>query len=624
MSENDYFEVRRLLSERKIEEAEEFLVKQVKKNEESITKEYWLLLISSEVERHKKEYAKAENLLEKAIELSKRIELSSIQRGRAYGKLGTIFYFKKKYSEAFPLFHKALEFTTDDLIRRNYFYSRILFCFYYLQQREDFQKVLKHGVTENFQKLTQNNWNTVIDFIWTITHLAKKSPWEEIVIQALLSIKSEISKNLHLILYEFAWARIARNQNNHSQFINHMKKSINLCEPSNEKILYSLKFNLATMLVTPFGDYTRAKDLLLDCLKLVPDLPKARIFILNRLGSTLRFIGEYNDAIRYLNEAIMINKTVVNDVWQEAYTHNTLGMIYTLIGDNIKAMEHYEYSKDLNQKENDDNGLGYTYGAMAWLESNQGNLDKAKNWYQKSIATFENITQPPAIVLLAYAELLSRLEKDYFDEINKLIIRAKEQIWRNQKRLDMGRYYNTLGKIAMNQKRLDDAQNDFSQALEYSESFEVEAQTLLGMTKVNLEFFLNTDNSEFLDKAELFLTDLRLAAKSSVLILCEVDLILGIIEMYKNKYGRAAERFKYVIKHAKEHNYSTLENRAQKQLEILQVMQSHKELQNVIISSGNGEIPHPRPIKEVIDYLNDLLKLMSSHPANKRSKNERL
>jgi tetratricopeptide (TPR) repeat protein len=403
-----------------------------------------------------------------------------------------------------------------------------------------------------------------------------------------------------------------------------MKKSINLCEPSNEKILYSLKFNLATMLIVPFGDYTRAKDLLLNCLKLVPDPTKARIFILNRLGSTLRFIGEYNDAIRYLKEAIMINKTVVNDVWQEAYTHNTLGMIYTLIGDNIMAMEHYEFSKDLSQKEGDNYGLGFTYGAIAWLESNQGNLDKAKKWYQKSIATFEDINQPPAIILLAYAELLSRLEKNHFDEINKLIIRAKEQIWKNQKRLDIGRYYNTSGKIALNQKRLDDAQNDFSQALEYSESFEVEAQTLLGMTKVNLEFFLNTDNSEFLDKAELFLTDLRLAAKSSVLILCEVDLILGIIEMYKNNFDRATERFKYVIKHAQKHSYSTLENRAQKQLEILQVMQSHKELQNVIISSGNGEIPQPKPIKEVIDYLNELLKLMSSHPAYKREKDERL
>jgi tetratricopeptide (TPR) repeat protein len=214
--------------------------------------------------------------------------------------------------------------------------------------------------------------------------------------------------------------------------------------------------------------------------------------------------------------------------------------------------------------------------------------------------------------------------RNHSNEINELITRAKEQIWKYQKHLDMGRYYNTLGNIALNQKRLEEAQSEFSQAFEYSESFEVEAQTLLGMTKVNLEFFLITDNSEFLSKAELFLSDLRLAARSSALILGEVDLILGIINMYKNHFGKADVKFNQVINHAQTHEFSSLAAKALEQQEILQVMQSHEELQQIIISSKKSQIPQIKPIKEVIDYLNELMKLVSSQTTDKRSRNQKI
>lgn len=403
-----------------------------------------------------------------------------------------------------------------------------------------------------------------------------------------------------------------------------MKKSIKFCEPLSSSVLVSQKLNFATMLETPFGDYLRAKTLLLDCLKLVPNPTQRRLHILNKLGSNLRFNGEYKDAVRYLKEALEINKTIIGNTWQEAYTHNTLGMIYTLTGNNEQAKDHYNLSIELNQRENDTSGLGFSYGAMAWLESNQGNLKKAKKWYKTSITTFEKITEPPAIILLAYAELLSRMGRNHSNEINELITKARKQIWKYKKHLDMGRYYNTLGNIALNQKRLEEAQSEFSLAFEYSKSFEVEAQTLLGMTKVNLEFFVITDNLDFLSKAELFLSDLRLAARSSALIFGEVDLILGIINMYKNHFSKAEKKFKQVINYAQEHKFSSLENKALEQQEILQVMQSHEELQQIIISSKKSQVPQIKPIKEVIEYLNELMKLVSSQTADKRSRNERI
>ncbi|UCG00871.1 MAG: tetratricopeptide repeat protein [Candidatus Heimdallarchaeota archaeon] len=610
MIENRYKEVRMLLRNNKIEKAEEVHAELAKiANRFSNEDKYWFYLLTSEIKRKKNEYQSAKDDIQEALLLSQEIALNDMQKSSLHGRMAIIQYRLENYTKARSLFDKTLSFLSDDLGRQNYYRQMLCNCYIKLNDEEGFSQSMKAGLNDIIEGQLEKYWNSNLDFVWEITWLTRHPPWSEIVTKAL-SVNFRQYDKITQGFLEYFRARLARYQLDQKKFLIHMQNSVELCTSLNPENFISLSFNFVGMLQL-FGEYQRAKNILIKCLEKIPDLSPKRIHILNTLGSISRFSGEYDLSIQYLKKSLEINQ-IIHDVWQEAYTHNTLGMVYTLTGDTEKATEHYESSLRLSKKSNDFYGLGFTYGALGWLESNQGNLIQAKRYYESSISTFEEKTTVPAIILLAYAELLSRMENEYSYKINDLIKQARSQIWTQQKRLDFGRYYNTLGNIALNQKKFDQALREFSLALEYCDSFEVETQTLLGIIKTNLELFLDSPtNFEYLDKVKLFLNDVKSAAESSAFILGEVELIMGIIEMHSQNYQDAVKRFDTVLKLAQEHNYPLLGEKVQKQRETLQILETHDQLQKVTSIANNHELKRSS-IREAIDYLTELTKLLGT------------
>ncbi len=611
MIKEHFFEVRELLSKNRIEEAEKIQKKLLISTAEfSKEEKYWFNLLSSEIRKYYRDYQSSKEYLENALQLAQGIELNDTQKSSLYGKIASNQYKLKNYSRALPWYQKALSLLSDDLGRRNYYRRMLLYCFYKLQRENEFLKVLKEGLNDILRNSFENNWNSNMDFFWDIAQLAKHKPWGELVRKTLITTQVPTSNELAHGAMEYAMARIARYSFDRTLVINHIQRSLQFCRPFPGYFI-SLGLLCVWILQNPFGEYQRAKNILIECLSLAQK-PSQRIAVLNNLGSNLRFIGEYKLAIKYLTESLKINKSVGNSD-QAAYAHNTLGMIHTLIGNKEEATAHYKSSLELSKENNDFYGLGFTYGALGWLEINQGNLNQAVEWYKKSVSTFENNSNYiPAIILLAYAEVLSRIGNDSKNQIEELVTRAQKKIWKSQKRLDKGRYYNTLGNIALNHKKPKKAFEEFSMALDFSESFEVESQALLGITKSVLELFILSNDSEYLQKAGLYLSDLKSAAMSSALILGEVDLILGIIDMHKLRFEGASQKFADVLKHAREFHFVSMEEKAQKQIETLQIFQTHDQLQEFVKSSTKDEELKSNSIREAIKYLNDLTKMLGT------------
>ncbi len=610
---NKYFKVRQLIREKKVIPAQKiFNELQFNTTKFSDEEKYWFNRLQSELEIQKGDLDSTENLLNEALLLSQKLNLTPEELSSIHGKVGTVKCRKKKYEEAIPFIKKALSFTNDPP-RRNYYHSRLLYCLFHLKDKESFANILNITLNEMLYGDIRKNIDSITNTIWDITHYAKESDWYQVIEQCLLnSFSSHQSDGLRTIIIEFIWARLARHQLNLDKYLHHMKKSLKFCKKVNELLFVSMSLNYVTMLENPFSENHRAVDLLKDCLTYSPKPISMRIHILNKLGSNYRFIGDYKNAIDCLEEALSINKKIKNP-WQDSFSHNTLGMIYTVFGDGEsieKALNHYRLSLEISRKNHDPYGIGYTQGALGWLESNQGNLNRAKKWYELSISTFEKETNSvPSIILLGFGELLSRMNDKNTDKIEELIKKAQNQIWRSEKRIDIGRYYNTLGNIALNRKQFTQAEKEYSHALDYGDYFEVEAQTLLGLVKVNLELFVKSDNRNFLEKSRLFLHDLKDAVKSSFLILGEVDLILGIIEMYDLNFPAAKEQITKVIELAKKHNSLLLESKAIKQKETLNILMTHQKLQKVASSSMKSHLKTSQ-IKEAIDYLNELTRFL--------------
>ena len=611
MFETRYKEVRKLLRDNKIVAAEKIHTGLASSAEKlSIAEKFWLKLIASEIKRKKKNYQSARDDIEEAFLLSKEIKLDDKQKSSLHGRMAIVQYKLKEYEIAVSFFHQTLSLLRNDLGRQNYYRKMLCSCYIELEDDENFSHVLKAAISDIVQGQIREYWDSNLDFAWDITQLARNSPWNEIVEQ-ILNLEFQQLKDDYIRGYiAYFRARVARQKLDRNAFLKHMQESLRICSTIDLGNFISLCLSFIGMLQL-FGEYRRAKNLLVQCLKKVPKPSPLRINILNHLGSILRFSGEYELSIKFLNESLEINQTI-QDVWQEAYTHNTLGMVYTLIGNVDKATEHYNSSLELSKITEDYNGLGFTYGALGWLESNQGNLLPAKKWYETSISIFEEqANSTPAIILLAYAEILSKMGDAYSKEIKEICDKARKIIWAQQKRLDYGRYYNTLGNIALNQRNFEQALREFSLALEYSDSFEVETQTLLGIIKTNLELFLESpDEFEYLDKVRLFLNDLKTAAESSAFISGEIDLIMGIIEMHSQNYQKAVDKFAQVLKHAQDHNYNLLVEKVRKQREILQILQTHDQLQKVT-SMTDHELKRTS-IREAITYLTGLIKLINT------------
>jgi hypothetical protein len=136
---------------------------------------------------------------------------------------------------------------------------------------------------------------------------------------------------------------------------------------------------------------------------------------------------------------------------------------------------------------------------------------------------------------------------------------------------------------------------------------------------VNLELFLIQDNRNYLKKAKLLLNDLKGAIKSSFIILGEVDLILGLIEMYNRRYTVANQIFSHVIQFAQKNNYTLLELKGIKQKETLQILMTHSKLQKLAMPSTNDKMK-TNQINDAIDYLNELSRVIGPQINKKNGK----
>ncbi|MHA1214345.1 MAG: tetratricopeptide repeat protein [Candidatus Hodarchaeales archaeon] len=608
MSEELYEQVRKLIVKNNIQEAEKIYnslnpSSKVLQNQQF----FWIKLIAFEIYRSKREFKLAKESLIEIINRINLIELTPHQKRRLFGRLGTITYKIGEYHEAVSWIKKTLPLTYDDIQRYNYYLSLLLNIFVYEKNVDGFTYYFREGLKVILKNFNDQNTFSVLDFIMNLSYKVRNEPWYNIIFSELNETRKSVQSQQAKMLIEYTHAVISQKRSDYDQFHQYMNKSLEYC-PKNMVNTYYYLHTLYAYLFQWFGEYQRARELLEVCLKDFPKPSKYRISLLNRLGSILRFTGDYKKAIKLLNESISLNNQYFNINWYASYSHNTLGMIYTLLGDFMAATHHYDLSKSIAEQDNDYYSLGFIYGALGWLESNQGTLSQAKLFYERSLASFEKIIDsPPSIILLAYAELLSRFRRDEFKtkQIEKLIERAKTQIWASQKRLDIGRYYNCRGYIALNYTKYAQALEEFSKALEYAESFEVKARTLLGLSQTCLELYIKTEDENLLKKTQVYLSNLRSASSASPLISVEVELILGIIDMHNSRLEEARKKFSKILHQSQERKLIYLEKKVKKQFDVLNAFQKHRNLEELVQSVEPTEFK-TASVRDMISYLKEL------------------
>ncbi len=117
------------------------------------------------------------------------------------------------------------------------------------------------------------------------------------------------------------------------------------------------------------------------------------------LGTSYEELGDYGEAISYLNKAFSIAKADENDQ-RVAYSLNNLGNVYQSMGNYPLALEHYKESLYINEKLGDSLGIANHLANIGRIYKTQKHYDKAMNYYEKSLEMDKRIDNKTGITSL--------------------------------------------------------------------------------------------------------------------------------------------------------------------------------------------------------------------------------
>lgn len=108
------------------------------------------------------------------------------------------------------------------------------------------------------------------------------------------------------------------------------------------------------------------------------------------LGTSFEVLGDFDEAILYLNKALAIAKADENEQ-RIAYSLNNLGNVYESQGNYPLALEHYKESLYINEKLGDSLGIANHLTNIGLIYKFQKHYDKAMTNYEKSLGIYERI-----------------------------------------------------------------------------------------------------------------------------------------------------------------------------------------------------------------------------------------
>ncbi len=111
---------------------------------------------------------------------------------------------------------------------------------------------------------------------------------------------------------------------------------------------------------------------------------------LNNIGAVYSDLGEKQQALKYLNQALPLSRQVGNKAG-EARTLTLIGSVYLDLGDKQQALNYYNQSLPLSRQVGDKKQEPGTLYNIADVERDRGNLQQALTQIQAAINIIENL-----------------------------------------------------------------------------------------------------------------------------------------------------------------------------------------------------------------------------------------
>jgi len=145
--------------------------------------------------------------------------------------------------------------------------------------------------------------------------------------------------------------------------------------------------------------------------------------ILNSLGYVYRLQGKIEDALRCCKLALHIREQLFKEGKAPqasiGFSHGTLGIIYHYVRDFSQAEAHFQRAFEIYVQAKNNHGTMLIYNRFGQVEMSRGNLEKAREWFQKVEDSLIGIDLEVQIINLMRQGLLYIKMGRYVDAIER-------------------------------------------------------------------------------------------------------------------------------------------------------------------------------------------------------------
>jgi len=195
----------------------------------------------------------------------------------------------------------------------------------------------------------------------------------------------------------------------------------------------------------------------------------------NFLGNDYINLGEYDEAYYYFTESFRISRAI-KDSLQTAIALHNVGTVFKELGQYDIAMDHIELARKLSSQINDLDGLAYTYYELGDIYLRSGKYKESEKALLKALSITRerdiNIIEPDIISRMARLYL----RKNEFESAYKYYDSAEMLHAKTQNEYGLAESILGKGRVALKQKKFNDASNQILEALNISKR--INARTL--------------------------------------------------------------------------------------------------------------------------------------------------
>ncbi|PWH82872.1 sensor histidine kinase [Algibacter marinivivus] len=174
-------------------------------------------------------------------------------------------------------------------------------------------------------------------------------------------------------------------QSNYDQALGYYNEALKLYENIDFKKGIANCYNAMGITYKNIGKPRKSVDYIKKAIKIEEEIGSNNLSAsLINLGNSYTDLGEFAEAIPYLNKALSIAKADKNKQ-RVAYSLNNLGTIYLDQGNYPLALEYFKESLYINEKIGDSLGIANHLNNIGWMYKTRKQYDKAMKHYEKAL-----------------------------------------------------------------------------------------------------------------------------------------------------------------------------------------------------------------------------------------------